>query len=61
MEVPNLLGRTTRDIYESHYELRLSASGEGDVVVRQAPEPGSRVPKDSTIRVYMGDKTSEND
>ncbi len=61
VEVPNLLGRTKRDIYESHYELRLSASGEGEAVARQAPEPGTRVPKDSTIRVYMGDKTNEND
>ncbi|WP_054711193.1 stage V sporulation protein D [Bacillus sp. JCM 19041] len=61
VEVPDLIGRTRRDIHDSHYELYLSASGEGDTVVRQAPEPGARVAKDSTIRVYMGDKTSESD
>ncbi|GAF16478.1 LOW QUALITY PROTEIN: cell division protein FtsI [Bacillus sp. JCM 19046] len=61
VEVPDLIGRTRKDIHESHYELLLSTSGEGDVVLRQAPEPGTRVAKDSTIRVYMGDKTSESD
>ncbi|WP_059104704.1 stage V sporulation protein D [Shouchella shacheensis] len=61
VETPDLIGRTTKDIHRSYYDLRLSVAGEGDVVERQSPEPGTRVAIDSTIRVYMGDKTSESD
>lgn len=61
VEVPDLIGLSKRDIYESHYDLRLDASGEGNTVLRQSPQPGTRVAKDSTIRVYMGDKMSGND
>ncbi|WP_280769085.1 stage V sporulation protein D [Salipaludibacillus daqingensis] len=59
VEVPDLIGRTVRDIHESYYDLKLEVDGDGDEVVLQSPEPGVRIEAGSTIRVYMGDKTTE--
>ncbi|MBU8907116.1 stage V sporulation protein D [Desertibacillus haloalkaliphilus] len=56
VEVPDLIGRTKRDLNESYYELNVNASGEGETVLAQAPEPGIKVEAGSTIRIYMGDK-----
>jgi stage V sporulation protein D (sporulation-specific penicillin-binding protein) len=36
--------------------LKIDSSGEGDIVVAQAPEPGVKLPVGSEIRLYMGDK-----
>ncbi|MGN7310320.1 stage V sporulation protein D [Alkalicoccobacillus gibsonii] len=61
MEVPDLVGRTKREIHEGYMDLKLDASGEGEVVVTQAPLPGSKVAAGSTVRIYMGDKSDAND
>ncbi|PYZ93245.1 stage V sporulation protein D [Salipaludibacillus keqinensis] len=59
VEVPDLIGRTIRDIHESYYELKLDVEGEGEEVIIQSPEPGVRIQAGSTIRIYMGDKRSD--
>ncbi|WP_332690027.1 stage V sporulation protein D [Halalkalibacter lacteus] len=56
IEVPDLIGRTKREIHESYYELKVEADGEGSHVLAQSPEPGVKVTEGSTIRLYMGDK-----
>jgi stage V sporulation protein D (sporulation-specific penicillin-binding protein) len=56
IEVPDLKGRTKREIHESYYELKLEVDGEGKYVLAQSPEPGVKVTEGSTIRLYMGDK-----
>ncbi len=56
IEVPDLIGRTKREIHESYYELKVEADGEGSYVLAQSPEPGVKVTEGSTIRLYMGDK-----
>ncbi len=61
VEVPDLVGRTTREIHESYYELQIDASGDGKEVVAQSPDPGVKVKAGSTIRLYMGDKTAASD
>ncbi|BAB06291.1 stage V sporulation protein D [Halalkalibacterium halodurans] len=61
VEVPDLVGRTKRDLHESYYELKIDADGKGDVVVAQAPEPGTKVAVGSTIRLYMDDDTEPTD
>jgi len=33
--------------------LKIDASGEGDIVVRQSPEPGTKVKEGSTIMLYF--------
>lgn len=53
--VPNLVGKTVSDLYEDmNMNFRLSSSGKGDTVLRQAPAAGSRVGKGSVIRIYLG-------
>lgn len=61
VEVPDLVGRTRRDINESYYDLRLDSSGDGNIVLAQAPEPGVKVAINSTIRVLWGDKQEDQD
>jgi stage V sporulation protein D (sporulation-specific penicillin-binding protein) len=51
--LPDLTGLTKIEITEQLLNLRIDASGEGDVVVRQSPEPGAKVKEGSTIRLYF--------
>jgi stage V sporulation protein D (sporulation-specific penicillin-binding protein) len=54
VEVPNLVGMTVADIYESmNSNFMLVKSGEGNTVISQAPAAGTRVDRGSTIRVYL--------
>ncbi len=54
VEVPDLVGMTTKDIYEEmNMDFMLAKSGVGQTVVSQAPKPGTRVEKGSTIRIYL--------
>ncbi|MGO4887879.1 stage V sporulation protein D [Anaerobacillus sp. MEB173] len=61
IEVPDLVGRTKREINEAYYDLQLDVSGNGENVLAQAPEPGIKVKVGSTIRLYMGDKSKQSD
>lgn len=55
--VPNMVGMTLQDIYEDmNSNFMLAKSGTGKMVVSQAPKPGERVEKGSTIRIYMGNE-----
>ncbi|WP_226658369.1 stage V sporulation protein D [Pseudalkalibacillus hwajinpoensis] len=56
IEMPNLVGMSSKEIREAMYNLKIDSSGEGDIVVAQAPEPGVKLPVGSEIRLYMGDK-----
>ncbi|MED1202169.1 stage V sporulation protein D [Heyndrickxia acidicola] len=53
VKVPNLVGLDKSEIANEYYNLQLDVSGDGDTVVRQAPEAGVKVEEGSTIRVYM--------
>ncbi|KYG35179.1 stage V sporulation protein D [Alkalihalobacillus trypoxylicola] len=61
IEVPDMIGLTRREIHDSFYELHVQATGEGQIVVAQSPEPGEKIKTGSTIRLYMGDKQVGND
>ncbi|MBE4908825.1 stage V sporulation protein D [Bacillus luteolus] len=54
--VPNVVGLTKKEIQQQLLNLKLDISGEGDVIVEQAPEPGVKVKEGTTIRVYLGNK-----
>ncbi|KXG10453.1 stage V sporulation protein D [Anoxybacillus rupiensis] len=58
VEVPDLSGLTKNDLQQQLFDLKLDVSGEGDVVIDQAPKPGVKVKEGSTIRVYLGTKSS---
>ncbi|WEG11666.1 stage V sporulation protein D [Pullulanibacillus sp. KACC 23026] len=53
VKVPNLIGKTKKQISQSYYDLKILSNGQGDKVVRQAPKPGTKVEAGSSIRVYF--------
>ncbi|KAB2335318.1 stage V sporulation protein D [Bacillus mesophilum] len=53
IEVPDLVGITKREIRELYVNLQIDASGSGDKVVKQSPEPGVKLKEGSTIRLYF--------
>ncbi|NMO94782.1 stage V sporulation protein D [Paenibacillus lemnae] len=60
--VPNLVGATVQDLYEDlNMNFNLAKSGTGSTVINQAPKPGSRVERGSTIRIYMGNASPEKE
>lgn len=62
VKVPDLVGLTKNDLRKSLQSgLKIDVHGEGSVVIKQSPDAGVKLEQDSTIRVYMGDKSSEED
>jgi stage V sporulation protein D (sporulation-specific penicillin-binding protein) len=58
-EVPDLIGMTVSEIYQSMHTLQLVTSGTGNIVISQAPKPGTRVEQNSTVRIYLSNRTDE--
>ena len=56
VEIPNFVGLKKEDIYKSFYDLKIDASGEGDNVIAQVPEPGEKIKAGSTIRLLFGEE-----
>jgi len=60
VEVPDLVGRTTTEIYGSQImNLSLAKYGAGNTVVMQKPKAGTKVPVGSTIQVYLSNEKTE--
>ncbi|MFO2549725.1 stage V sporulation protein D [Alicyclobacillus cycloheptanicus] len=59
LEVPNFMGMTLNDAkqaaMQSGDQLRTQLVGQGNTVVWQAPQPGTKVPAGSTIRLFLGE------
>lgn len=53
IEVPNLIGLEKKEIANQLFNLKLDISGEGEKIVKQAPDPGTKVEEGSTIRIYL--------
>ncbi|KON89192.1 stage V sporulation protein D [Sporosarcina globispora] len=56
IEVPDMVGLTKKDLGELYLNLKIDASGTGDTVVKQTPQPGIKLKEGSTIRLYFDDK-----
>ncbi|MHC0037264.1 stage V sporulation protein D [Pseudoneobacillus sp. C159] len=56
IEVPDLMGLSKKEIQEQLIDLKIDASGEGNIVVKQSPEPGTKLKEGSTIRLYFDKK-----
>lgn len=54
VKVPNLVGLTKKELQQQLLNLKLDASGSGDKVIKQSPEPGVKVLEGSTIRIFYG-------
>jgi stage V sporulation protein D (sporulation-specific penicillin-binding protein) len=59
--LPNLIGKTTTDIRNMYFDLKIEASGEGNMIIDQLPRPGVKVKTGSTIRLYLANKPEKND
>lgn len=57
VEVPNVVGMTKKDLQTQLINLKLDIAGQGDKVIKQAPEPGVKIKEGSTIRIYLGEST----
>ncbi len=56
VEVPDLIGVTKKELQKYLLNLKLDKSGEGDTVIRQAPEAGVKVKSGATIRIFLGEQ-----
>ncbi|WML43610.1 stage V sporulation protein D [Neobacillus sp. PS3-40] len=56
VKVPNLIGLTKDELLDQMVNLKIDASGKGDVIVRQSPEAGQKVKEGSKIRLYFDTK-----
>jgi len=54
IKLPDFTGLTKMELMDQLINLKIDASGEGDVVVRQSPEAGAKVKEGSKIRLYFG-------
>jgi stage V sporulation protein D (sporulation-specific penicillin-binding protein) len=54
VEVPDLIGRTTTEIYQNlNMNFKLAKYGAGKTVIMQEPKAGTKVPQGSTIQIYL--------
>jgi len=53
--IPDLTGLSIEELRTQLVSLNLDIAGKGDKVVKQSPEPGTKVKEGSTIRIYLGD------
>lgn len=60
LEVPNLVGKSKKEIANSYYDLRILTNGQGDHVVRQSPKPGTKVQAGASVRIYLEKSPSDS-
>ncbi|WP_186577557.1 stage V sporulation protein D [Aquibacillus kalidii] len=63
VEVPDLRGLSKQEIQQYLMTISIEASGEGDYVIDQAPEPGVKIEEGESIRLFFGEEDvgEEND
>ncbi len=54
LKLPDFVGLSKKELQEQLINLTIDASGEGDIVVSQSPEAGTKVKEGSKIRLYFG-------
>ncbi|EKN66335.1 stage V sporulation protein D [Neobacillus bataviensis LMG 21833] len=54
LTLPDFVGMSKSELMEQMINLKVDASGEGDIVVRQSPDPGTKVKEGSKVRLYFG-------
>ncbi|MFB5281343.1 stage V sporulation protein D [Peribacillus sp. Hz7] len=57
IEVPNVVGMTKNELQTQLLDLKLDIAGQGDYVIKQAPEAGVKIKEGATIRIYLGENT----
>jgi len=55
VEVPDVVGLTKNELAQQLVSLKLEVSGEGNVVIDQAPDAGQKVEEGTPLRILLGD------
>ena len=58
VKVPDFVGLSKTELMDQMVNLKIDASGEGDTVVRQSPEPGAKVKEGATVRLFFDKKSN---
>ncbi|OZM58503.1 stage V sporulation protein D [Lottiidibacillus patelloidae] len=58
--LPNLIGKTTKEVRNMYYDLKIEVSGKGDLIVDQLPAPGTKVQAGSKVRLYLTEKPKDD-
>ncbi|MEH7382425.1 stage V sporulation protein D [Bacillus sp. JJ1533] len=61
LEVPNVIGLTKQELQQQLMNIKLDISGEGNVVVDQAPNAGERVQEGTTLRIHLGEAADKKE
>ncbi|MCM3587090.1 stage V sporulation protein D [Mesobacillus maritimus] len=61
IEVPDLVGKSKKEIQQMLLNLKIDTSGAGDEVVKQSPSAGTKVKEGSTIRIYLDESKKKKD
>ncbi|USK35597.1 stage V sporulation protein D [Bacillus sp. F19] len=61
VNVPNVVGLTTKELREQMVNLKLDIAGSGDLVIQQSPAEGVKVKEGSTLRLYLGKSDKKTD
>ncbi|WP_102027294.1 stage V sporulation protein D [Salirhabdus sp. Marseille-P4669] len=56
VEVPDLIGLTTKELQSYLANLDIEAKGEGEYIIEQSPQAGELVDQGSTIRIFLSDE-----
>ncbi len=56
VEVPDLIGLTTKELQSYLANLDIEAKGEGEYIIEQSPQAGKLVDQGSTIRIFLSDE-----
>ncbi len=54
IEVPNLIGKTIKEATREIYPVEIDVSGNGNNIIEQSPDPGTKIDINSKIRVLLG-------
>ena len=55
VSTPNVVGLSLEDAKKKLIEFQIVIDGKGTKVLEQSPSGGEMLPKNSTIRIYLGD------
>ncbi|WP_078547307.1 stage V sporulation protein D [Litchfieldia alkalitelluris] len=57
--VPDVTGLSKSELQQQLIDLKLEITGEGDIVIDQAPNPGEKIEQGTTLRILLGDKKGD--
>ncbi|MRG85497.1 stage V sporulation protein D [Salinibacillus xinjiangensis] len=61
VEVPDLVGLSTKDLQQFLTNLSIDSEGEGEYIIEQSPAAGKMVEQGSTVRIFLSDEKPKND